>query len=439
MRETYADMVEWLYALEVSKGVDLKLDRVRRVLQQLGHPEATFRAVHLAGTNGKGSVAAMTHAILSAQGYRVGLYTSPHLRSLTERIQIGSTNIPQDCLLQLVQEVRGAQAAVGVELTFFEFMTVTAFLHFSRQDLDVAIVEVGLGGRFDATNVITPDVAVITSVDLDHQEFLGDSQASIAAEKAGVAKPGRPLVVGKLSLEALRVVKTTAGDVGAQVYELDRHFSVTGSTGFGFEGLGVSLENVALALRGAHQRQNAALAVAAVRLLAPSLDVSAEAIQRGLQTARWPGRLEVFGSAPMVVLDAAHNPAGMKTLVAELPAIVKDRRVHVVFGAVRDKDWRQMIALIAPLADEATVTTVLPPRGESASALATGFQQFCKVHCVEDPIQAFRQTLEAATRDSAVVVTGSIFLIGDIYERCLAQAANPGDEQPSWSLPTVPV
>jgi dihydrofolate synthase/folylpolyglutamate synthase len=426
MTETYADVVAWLYALEASGGVDLKLHRVRRALRQLGNPESEFRSVHVAGTNGKGSVAAMVRAVLSAQGYRVGLYTSPHLLNLTERVQIGDVAIAEDSLVNVVQEVRAAQTKCEVQLTFFEFMTVAAFLYFARERLDVAVVEVGLGGRFDATNVIVPEVAVITSVDLDHQEFLGDTPESIAGEKAGIVKPGCPLVVGKLLPQASRVVSEVARQTGAQVYESGRQFRVTDTVGFGFEGMGLELDNVRLALRGAHQKENAALAVAAVRLLANSLPVSDDALRRGLETARWPGRLEVFGSAPMVVVDAAHNPAGMRTLVAELPALVGDRRVHLLFGALRDKDWRPMIGLLWPLVDEATVTTIMPPRGEDAKVLAAEFRRYCRVRTVPDPARAFAQTLAAATPESAIVVTGSIFLVAAVYEQCLAAKGGAG-------------
>src|SRR5574337_1347627 len=202
----YADVLASLYRLEAARGMDFKLERVTLALKSLGDPHRRFAAIHIAGTNGKGSVAAMLHAICCAAGYRVGLYTSPHLVSFTERIRVGTEMISEEEVVTLARDIRGAATVRGIDLTFFEFVTVMAFLHFARCGIDLAIVEVGLGGRLDATNVLDPEVTVITSIGLDHQEFLGSTLASVAYEKAGIIKPGTPVVVGNVPPEADGVI-----------------------------------------------------------------------------------------------------------------------------------------------------------------------------------------------------------------------------------------
>ena len=411
----YADVLASLYRLEAARGMDFKLERVALALKSLGDPQRRFAAIHVAGTNGKGSVAAMLHAICTAAGYRVGLYTSPHLVSFTERIRVGTDTISEAEVVALAHDIRSAATVRGIDLTFFEFVTVMSFLHFARCGIDLAIVEVGLGGRLDATNVIDPAVAVITSIGLDHQEFLGETLASVAFEKAGIIKPGTPVVVGNVPPEGESVIEDIAAARSAPLYRWGRDFSTSRGMTFGFHGMGLELTDLRTTLRGSFQNENAATAIAAVLQLPPTFPVGIDAIRLGLESVRWPGRLDVVAANPLVVLDGAHNLDGIRAIAAELPAIVSGRPIHLLFGVMRDKQWGPMVDTIAPLVSDVTVTTVLPPRGESAAALAAAFSRHCAVRLIADPQAALAELLHTVPDRESIVVTGSLFLVGTVY------------------------
>jgi len=411
----YADVLTWLYRLEAARGMDFKLERVALALKSLGDPHRRFAAIHVAGTNGKGSVAAMLHAICSTAGYRVGLYTSPHLLSFTERIRVGPDAIAEEEVVALAHDIRSAATVRGIDLTFFEFVTVMAFLHFARCGIDLAIVEVGLGGRLDATNVLDPEVAVITSIGLDHQEFLGDTLACVAYEKAGIIKSGRSVVVGNLPAEARGVIEDIAAARSAPLYRLGYDFRASHGITFRFSGFGHELTDLQSALRGSHQRDNAATAIAAVLQLPHGFRVGVDAIRAGLQSVCWPGRLDVVATNPLVILDGAHNLDGIKALAADLPAVVQERPVHLLFGVMRDKQWEPMVDAIAPLVSSVTVTNVLPPRGEAAAALAAAFARHCPVQLAAEPLAALGALLHSLPDGASVLVTGSLFLVGAVY------------------------
>ncbi len=415
-RNEYADVVASLYRLEAARGMDFKLERVALALKHLEDPHRRFAAVHIAGTNGKGSVAAMLHAIFGAAGHRVGLYTSPHLVSFTERIRIGTRSISEEDVVALARDIRAAATVHGIDLTFFEFVTVMAFLYFARQAVDLAVVEVGLGGRLDATNVLDPEAAVITTIGLDHQEFLGETLVAIAREKAGIIKPGRPVVLGAVPLQVEPIFRHTAAQHNAPLYCAAEDFRVSGVSPFRFQGMGIDLENLEVPLRGSYQRENAATAIAAAMVLRRRFGCDEESIRRGLRAVRWPGRLDVVQTAPLVVLDGAHNADGIAALVRELPAVVGGRAVHLLFGVMRDKQWQPMVDAIAPHVATATVTTVLPPRGQAPVALAEAFARQCPVvRVVTQPVDALEAVLDGANMDDAVLVTGSLFLVGAVY------------------------
>ncbi|HVO24699.1 MAG TPA: folylpolyglutamate synthase/dihydrofolate synthase family protein [Candidatus Margulisiibacteriota bacterium] len=417
----YTRVVSSLYALEAAKGMDFKLERVALALRNLGDPQARFVAVHIAGTNGKGSVAAMLHAILDAAGHRVGLYTSPHLVSFTERIRVGAASIAEDEVVALAREIHSAATVRGIELTFFEFVTVMAFLHFARRAVDVAVVEVGLGGRLDATNVLDAAVAVITTIGLDHQEFLGDTIESIAREKAGIMKAGRPVIIGNVCDPARRVLAATAAAVGAPVRWLGRDFSWSADGALRYRGFGGALENLVLPLRGHHQRDNAATAIAAAMQLREQFRIQDAAIQRGIAQVQWPARLEVVQARPLVVLDGAHNADGVAALVQELPAIVGGRAVHMLFGVMRDKSWQPMVETLAPHVARVTVVAALPPRGEDPEVLAKAFARYCPVSVAASPLQGLLDLLQNIGDNHAILVTGSLFLVGAVLPHFLSR------------------
>jgi dihydrofolate synthase/folylpolyglutamate synthase len=412
---TYAEVLASLYRLEAARGMDFKLERVALALKNLGDPHKRFAAVHIAGTNGKGSVAAMLHAIFGAAGYRVGLYTSPHLVRFTERIRVGPESISETDVVALAREIHGAATVCGIDLTFFEFVTVMAFLYFARQGVELAVVEVGLGGRLDATNVLDPEVAVITTIGLDHQEFLGETLASVAREKAGIIKPGRPAILGVVPREVEHIFGETAAERGAPMSRAGHDFRVTDGSAFRFRGMGVDIRDLRLALRGGYQRENAATAIAAAVRLRRHFTVEEDAIRYGLANVCWPGRLEVVGTAPVVVLDGAHNVDGITALVRELPAVIGGRPIHLLFGVMRDKRWQPMVGAIAPHVASATVTTVLPPRGEAPEVLVPAFAAHCPVRVAVQPLDALETLLAAASANDVVLVTGSLFLVGAVY------------------------
>jgi len=411
----YAEVLASLYALEAAKGMDFKLERVLLALRNLGDPHKQFAAVHIAGTNGKGSVAAMLDAMYRAAGYRVGLYTSPHLVSFTERIRVDGHLIAEEAVVDLARRIHAAATVRGIDLTFFEFITVMAFLHFARCRVDLAVVEVGLGGRLDATNVLDPVAAVITTIGLDHEEFLGNTLESVAAEKAGIIKPDKPVIIGNVPRAVSDVFASVAREQGARAYRFGRDFSVSGSVACEFTGMGVQLGDVQIGLRGAYQRENAATAVAAAVCLRAVLPVADAAIRRGLREVRWPGRLDVVQTVPLVVLDGAHNADGVAVLVRELPSIVGSRNIHLLVGVMRDKRWQPMVEALAPIASSATVTTALPPRGEAPEVLARAFEAYCPVRIATDPLTGLNVLLQSVREHDVVLVTGSLYVVGAVY------------------------
>src|SRR5207249_948998 len=298
---------ETLYRIYNLRGgvIDLRLDRMDQALALFGHPEKQFPSFHIAGTNGKGSTAAMIHRILSLAGYRTALYTSPHLVCFTERIRVGDVEISPEEVVDLAEEVRDRTAAATVPLTFFEFVTVMGFVHFARQKVDVAVVEVGLGGRLDATNLVKPLVSVITTISKDHEAYLGSDLLSIAREKGGIIKSRVPVVGGSFVPDVCSLLKEIAQAQGSAHYFLGQDFSfVLKDKGlFDYKGLQWDLKDLSLALRGRHQRSNAALALSALEAVGGEFAVGEAAVREGLATVFWPGRFEVILRRPPVILD----------------------------------------------------------------------------------------------------------------------------------------
>ncbi len=388
-----ADALQRLYA-RIPLGMRLGLDPMRAACEAAGHPERDFPAVHVAGTNGKGSVSAMVEAIARAQGKKTGLYTSPHLCRFAERIRIGGEAVSDEALAGLLERALDA----GPDLSFFETATLAAFFAFRDAEVDLAVLEVGLGGRFDATNVIpAPRAAAITRIALDHTDRLGTTLVAIAREKAGIAKPGLDIVLGRMPPDVRAAIDETARAAGATTTDV---------------------EDVALPLHiglaGEHQKDNARLAT----VLAMRTGASTGAIEEGLADVKWPGRLERIGH---VLLDAAHNPDGAESLAAHLRSLaIPPRDVALVFGTLADKDWGPMLDALAPLAD---TRLYVAPSGASRDAI--------------DPVAMaarHRGTLapslpEALARlaagPSLVVVAGSMVLVGQARSILLGLPRDP--------------
>ena len=415
----YEDTVAWLAALEVSAGWDLELARMRGALARRGHPERRWPALHVAGTNGKGSTAAMLDAVLTAAGRRTGLYTSPHLVDFTERIRAGGRTIPRETLVEVVAELRADLEPAGIAPTHFEFTTLVAFEWFARIGVEVGVIEVGLGGRLDATNVLEPLATAITSIGRDHEAWLGADLESIAGEKAGIAKPGVPLVLGRVPAEAERAIAARAARVGAPLVRAG--VLEEAASGLVFRGPGVVWDGLRLGLAGAFQRDNAAVALTTLALVQQSFPCGVDAVRAGLAGVRWPGRLAVVREAPLVVLDGAHNPEGAATLARELPRLVGGRPVTLVFAVMADKDWQAMLAPLLPGVVRAIVTRV-GRRGADPAALAAALGPRVPTDAIVDPRAAVRVALASAGPGDAVVIAGSLFLVGEAYAELGAPA-----------------
>lgn len=413
-----AEAIAFLESLAPSV-IRLGLERIQAALEALGHPERRYPTVQVAGTNGKGSTCALLASALAAAGWRVGLYTSPHLARFGERIQVGGEPISDSMLEQRLQEVleRYPKAREPGELTYFELGTLAALWHFAQERVEVAVLETGLGGRLDATTASCPQVTALTPISMDHLDLLGHTLSAIAGEKAGILKPKVPAVVARQAPEVMEVLERTARELGAPLWLEGRDFALEPEgQGLLYRGMSARAPGLRLGLRGAHQRQNAALALACLELLGPlGLPVSPQALRRGLAEVHWPGRLEELpGLRPEVVLDGAHNPAGAEVLAAALEELYPRRPVHLVFGVLADKDYRQMMGLLFPRCASVQLTPVASPRSlapprylEEAGALCPTVRACASV---EEALARAR----AEAGDGLVVCAGSLYLVGQL-------------------------
>ena len=404
----YRESLAWLYGLE-SRGIKLGLERMLAASQMRGHPERGLTYVHVAGTNGKGSVATMVESVLRAQGYKTGQFASPHLQRYVERVRIAGRPISEAEAAKRIDALRSDTRLPP--LSFFEYTTLLAFEAFRDAACDVVVLEVGLGGRLDSTNIVTPAVSIITNISLEHQRILGDTHAKIAKEKAGVLKPGVTGIVGTRHKAARRAIANRARAVGAPLRWIDRDFeaSWTGKTLRVRVGDHVD-ERLRLGLRGRYQADNAACALAALRELpAAGLEVSDEAVRTGLRRARWPGRLEWSAGHPSFLFDAAHNAAGCATLARYLDDLDPPGKVVLLFGAMRDKDHRQMLAAFDGRVHKRIYAAAALDRSEVPERLAR-LRKGTVARSVRDAVARAKR---AAGPDGLVVVAGSIFLVSE--------------------------
>ena len=414
----YPDSVEFLYSLgNEIKSVKFGLESVRSVLDALGNPQDAPRIVHVAGTNGKGSTCAMIESALRLHGYRTALYTSPHLVEPTERICIAGVPVTREAFADAFRQVHECNehliAAGQLEhhTTYFETVTAMGFLLMRSANVEVAVVEVGLGGRLDATNVVHPALTVITPVDFDHEQFLGNSLDSIAFEKAGILKPGVPAIFAAQRPEAQSVLDHRAAELGVEVIRTSE-YDVTKLTvsprGSEFLTKRTQPMHIRCPLAGAHQVENALAAVAALE----QLQIPAEAIESGIAATRWPGRLEVIGQNPEILLDGAHNPAGARALAAHLRQFYAGRRLRLFYGAMRDKSVQEITEILFPLADEVILTTLTSPRAVRPDALlrTSDHRNMSVAESAADALALARAT----DPDDVAVITGSLYLVGEI-------------------------
>ncbi len=426
---SYSETLDYIFNLRGGE-IDLRLHRVERVLSLFGHPERRYPAFHIAGTNGKGSVAAMLHRILAAEGYRVALYTSPHVVSFTERIRVGDQEISQEEVVELAEEIKRRSAKEGVGLTFFEFVTVMALVYFARRKVEVAVVEVGLGGRLDATNLVLPSVSIITTISKDHEAYLGSDLLSIAREKGGIIKEGVPVVCGSLPPEVAEFLRKMAGIKGSASYFLGSDFSFAIKDGglFDYKGLNWNLKDLFLALQGRYQRGNAALVLKALEVGKKDFPVKEGALREGLRTVFWPGRFEVVRRHPMVILDGAHNGEGVKVLVDEIRNFLGVKKVKLLFAVMEDKDWAYMLGELAEVASEAVLSRVPMQRGADPWRVREVIGEKIPAIVLEEPAKALRFVLERAGPEDVVLVTGSLYLLAEVRPVLVEEALGQSSE-----------
>lgn len=419
----YEQAIAYLYGLE-PRGMSLGLKPIRKALALRGHPERGFRSVHVAGTNGKGSVAAMMASVLSASGLRVGLFTSPHLHRLVERFRIHGRPIGARELGRRVAELERFLASPRAPaLTFFEVCTLLAFEWFRDRGCDIAVIEVGIGGRLDSTNVIVPEVSVIASVALDHQDKLGPTLRHIAREKAGVIKQGVPVVARTSDRGAAAVIARRARALEAPLVMAESAQSVPGRAGrYQTRWRGRSLA-VRVPLVGAYQAGNLGCALAALNCLRElGWPITSGSLSRGLARVRWPGRLELLPGTPDVLCDAAHNAAAADELAAHLRALgARYPRKVLLFGVLKDKAYEEMLASLAPCFDACVFATPASPRALLSSDLRARFGGVA----FDDVDTALKHARKLAKKNGLVVAAGSIFLMSAVRARVLGLREDP--------------
>jgi dihydrofolate synthase / folylpolyglutamate synthase len=413
------------YITDTAKfGSNLGLQRTERILELLGNPHRELKAIHIAGTNGKGSTTAMINSILVESGFKVGMYISPYLEVFEERIQINSRNIPKEDLCKIVSKVAEAVKAVAAEgydhPTEFEIITCAMFLYFKEQKVDYAVIEVGLGGRLDSTNVIVPVVSVITSISYDHMHILGDTLSKIAYEKGGIIKAGVPVVLYPQEEESLEVIERLCSERGCKLTKVDKS-----SVEFaGLEGINQrmrvktskELYELTLALPGRHQMLNCAVAIGAVEeLISLGASVEKESILSGLAFVKWPGRLEVMKKKPLVVIDGAHNIDGIRKLKESIAFYFNYKKMYLILGILADKQVEEMVAAITPEAEWVIAVTPHSDRAELAESLNSVVEKYNKNCEASDSYEeAYRKALGMCGKEDLLLISGSLYMIGDM-------------------------
>jgi dihydrofolate synthase/folylpolyglutamate synthase len=401
-------------------GMKLDLSNITSLMSRLRNPHLKLPAIHIAGTNGKGSVAAMIHSILCKAGYKTGLYTSPHLIDFRERIRIGQELIEINFIFDFVQKLKDEIDKYGY--TYFEVTTALAFQYFAQKKVDVAIVETGLGGRLDATNVINPLVSIITNIGLEHTEHLGNTIPQIASEKAGIIKSGVPTITAVTQPEALEMIRSVCAERNSRltVVQEESSYAVLDSsiegTKFSFRSNPYRYDALELNLTGEHQVLNAIICLTAIHKLKQlGWQVEEQAIRDGLKKVNWRARLEVFRKEPLVLLDVAHNPAGMQTLIHALDQFFPEKRIIFIFGVMEDKDYQSMLKEISKKAKFVVLTKPDYKRSAEPEALEETLKQTNTPYEIIPMVkQAYLFALKNTKPDDIICITGSHFTVGEL-------------------------
>ena len=419
----YQEALDYLTSLTQS-GIKLGLKNTARLLQHFGDPQLKTRTIHIGGTNGKGSTAAITESILRASGYKVGLYTSPHLLDFRERIQINRRMIEKQQTVDLITRIKSAVERIKIPITFFEFGTVLAFLYFYEENTDINIIEVGLGGRLDATNLCQAEISIITSISRDHTQYLGEDLEQIAFEKACIIKESGTVFAHIPEYRVFKVVSDLSRKCSADLFCLGVDFQVdleAGNEGkniFSFKWGSLVLNNLTLPLTGSYQRDNAGLALSAcLKLKERGLNIKEKHLRKGLETVSWEGRLETVSSHPTVVLDCAHNEESVRNMTIELRKNFKFSRCFIILGLMQDKNIDEVIKILSQLGDHFFLVPVNLPRGEAPDKLAEKLKIYNKPSRIFETFSnAFQAVKQIASQNDLICITGSIFLVAKAKE-----------------------
>jgi dihydrofolate synthase/folylpolyglutamate synthase len=417
-KDKYDRCLKTMYGLR-RFGIILGLDTIKGILKALGNPHNNFSCIHVAGTNGKGSVAAALSSILYQSGYKVGLYTSPHLVRFNERICINNRQISNADVVKSYQAVKQVHHG-DRSPTFFEFATAMALFEFDRQRVDWAVIETGMGGRFDATNVIQPALSIITNVSMEHRDYLGNTLAQISREKAGIIKQGAPVVTAIKQKQARAVVQRVAAKKSAPLYIMGKDFKVRrqGAAKFSYYGIENTWHNLHTTLLGHYQVENAALAIAACELLNKNkAEITEKNIHAGLKRTRWPGRLEIVSENPLVILDGAHNLIAARNLAKFLSKNLASRRITLVVGILDDKPYESMLKSLLPVCSSAIITRAKTDRALAPQRLYAAAKKIIRdVTIIPEVAAAAQKAVATARPDDVICIAGSLYVVGEAKE-----------------------
>ena len=434
---TYDETIKFLYSLE-KFGIKLGLESISNLLVLLNDPHQKFKSIHIAGTNGKGSTAAMIASILQCAGYKTALYTSPHLQDFRERIRINGFMIPEEDVIELTKIIRNRIYNHSERfLTFFEFTTAMAFLYFAREKVDFAVVEVGMGGRLDATNTLNPVVSIITEIDIEHTEHLGEDIKSITAEKGGIIKDYGTVILSSSKQDVIETIESICKEKNAKLYRIgkdyigekentDIHFQQFKFREMSLRGKAEAISHsFEIPLLGKYQIINASTAIEISLILKEKgFKIDESAIREGLKNVKWQGRFEIVSENPIIILDGAHNPAAAKVLSEELEKIKgqgsrvrgqgKNSKLILIIGILKDKDYKRIISFLAPIVDYIIIAKPKTPRVREPEDLKIESLKYTdKVEIIEDISEAVKKARSLASTDALICITGSFFTVGE--------------------------
>ncbi len=399
-------------------GIKPGLERISALLGYLNHPEKAYDIIIVGGTNGKGSTCVMIDSILRSAGYKIGLYTSPHLVSINERIRVNNSMIRDTALNAISEQLFGIidnhSGLYGT--TYFEFLTALAMEYFKERHIEIAVVEVGMGGRFDATNATHPVISTITNVSADHQIYLGSTTEDIAREKAGIIRAGSPLITTDINPASRHIFEDECAKKNGRFYAVNRDFSFDGDeSNMNFYGTYRTIGHIKLSLKGRHQLYNASAAIQSVELLEQTgRKISEDAVKHGLSNTSWPGRFEIIRERPYVIFDSAHNPAGMRALVQTLKDYYKGKPVTIVFAVSKDKNRHTMLLTLSQIANIFVLTSFKGERSAEPLELKSHLDNNIRTDIIASSCDALKHAVNITPAEGVILVTGSIYLIGEL-------------------------